>query len=169
MSPIAPRQRMRQNTCMRPVPIIAFLILTGCAPLTIYHKAGVTVDRMERDTRACAVSALRDVPVNTQVRRSPARYVPGQRVCDAAGTCTTRRGYYIPGDIYTVDVHKPLRAGVEQQCMADRGYAPVSIPPCPSGVARAAQVARTVVLPSLTPTSCVIRNDNGSFQIVNRG
>ncbi len=169
MSPIAPRRRMRQNTRMRYVPIIAFLILTGCAPLTIYHKAGVTVGGMERDARACAVSALRDVPVNTQVRRSPARYVPGRRICDAAGTCTTRRGYYIPGDIYTVDVHKPLRTGVEQQCMADQGYAPVSIPPCPDSVARAAPAGRTVVLPNLTPTSCVIRNNNGSFQIVNRG
>jgi len=154
---------------MRVHAIIAFGLLAGCAPLSIYYKPGVTVAMMERDTHACAVASLRDVPVNTQIRRTPARYIPGRRVCDAAGACTTTEGYYIPGEIYTVDVNKRLRAQVENQCMADRGYAPVSIPPCPDGVARAAPAAQTTVLPALSAQSCVIRNSDGSFQIVTKG
>lgn len=154
---------------MRLTLIIAVMTVAGCAPLTIYHKAGVPVARMERDTQQCAVSALRDVPVSTQIRREPAQYIPGHRICNSAGKCRTTRGYYIPGEIYTVDVNERLRARQQDFCMADRGYAPVSIPPCPDSVARAAPAARTDVLPQLNPRSCAIRNRNGTYQIVTQG
>ena len=53
--------------------------------------------------------------------------------------------------------------------MADAGFAPVSIPQCPAGIAKAAPQGRTTALPALTDNACVIRNDDGSFQIVTRG
>lgn len=153
-----------------PVFLCTVVSLGACAPLTIYHKQGATVSRMQSDTRACRVKALRDVPVNTQIRTTPARYIPQRRVCDASGNnCELRGGYFIPGEVYSFDASKGLRAEVETACMARRGYAPVSIPPCPGNVAQAAKPARTNRLPALTPKSCAIRNQDGSFQIVNRG
>jgi hypothetical protein len=53
--------------------------------------------------------------------------------------------------------------------MADQGFVPVSIPACPSAVAQAAPQRATTTLPPLNDKSCVIRNDDGSFQIVTRG
>ncbi|APE45364.1 hypothetical protein BOO69_07750 [Sulfitobacter alexandrii] len=157
---------------MRHLRIIALLglgLATGCAPLTTYYKPGVAVDRLNRDTTACQVSALRDVPASTQVRRIPPEFVPPRRRCDSAGNCSVVPGYYIPGETVSFDPNDGLRDRVERQCMADKGYAPVSIPPCPDTIARAAPPAATRVLPALGPRACVIRNRDGSFQIVNRG
>ncbi|QFT59858.1 hypothetical protein FIU94_13575 [Sulfitobacter sp. THAF37] len=149
--------------------ILALLSVAACAPLTTYYKPGASVERLNRDTTACQVAALRDVPASTQVRRTPPEFVPPRRRCDSAGNCTVVPGYYIPGETVSFDPNDGLRKRVERQCMADRGYAPVSIPPCPDTVARAAPPAATRVLPALGPQACVIRNRGGSFQIVNRG
>jgi hypothetical protein len=149
--------------------LLLTLALPACAPLTLYYKAGTPVATVERDTTACQVQALRDAPVANQVRRTPPTYVPPRRTCDSAGNCTTTAGYYLPGEVYTVDVNSALRKKVENQCMADRGYSPASIPACPQGVKQAAPLAATATLPRLTPKSCAIRNRDGSFQIVNQG
>jgi len=141
----------------------------ACAPLNTYYRPGATVAAVNRDTTACQVSALQQVPSSVQVRRLPPEYVPPRRQCDSAGRCVTSRGYYIPGEVVSFDPNDALRKRVEVQCMADKGFAPVSIPPCPDNMAKAAPARATTTLPSLTPTSCVIRNSNGSFQIVNRG
>ncbi len=149
---------------------LAAFALCACAPLTTYYKPGVSVSRLDRDTTACKVKALRDVPQSIVVRRYPPEYIPPLRNCDAAGNCRiVRGGYYRPGETFTYDPNDSLRRKVEQQCMADRGYGRVSIQPCPSNVARAAPPKATSRLPQLTPNSCVIRNNDGSFQIVNRG
>ncbi|MCR8827237.1 hypothetical protein [Pseudosulfitobacter koreensis] len=149
--------------------LLIMLALPACAPLTLYYKPGVPVEKLKRDTTACQVQALRDAPVANQVRRTPPRYVPARRVCNSAGSCSTTGGYYLPGEIYTVDVNAPLRKRVEDQCMADLGYSPASIPACPQGIKQAAAPAATATLPRLTPKSCAIRNPDGTFQIVNQG
>jgi hypothetical protein len=149
--------------------VIALATVTACAPLNTYYRAGVSVDRLNRDTTACEVKALRDVPASVQVRRTPPEFVPAYKRCDSAGNCTIVPGYVIPGETITFDPNDGLRKRVEGQCMADKGYAPVSIPPCPDHVAKAATVGKTRTLPTLTPKSCVIRNRDGSFQIVARG
>ncbi len=145
------------------------LVLSACAPMTTYYKPGATVSALGRATTECQVKALKDVPTSVQVRRLPPEYVPPRRICNAAGQCRVLRGHYIPGEVISFDPNDGLRRRVEGQCMADRGYAPVTIPACPDGVARAAPRAATTTLPSLRETSCVIRNRDGSFQIVNRG
>jgi len=124
------------------------------------------VARWKAETLACEVSALRDVPINNQTRVEPPVYVPGRKVCDGDGTCTTKPGYWLPGQTYTVDTNKELRGRVEVQCMANKGYNRAEIPACPPSI-KADGV--TKVLPTLTPASCAIRNDDGSFLIVNRG
>ncbi|TMM54526.1 hypothetical protein [Sulfitobacter sabulilitoris] len=144
------------------------LVAGGCAPLSIYHREGVRVAQMQADTTTCQVQALRDVPVANSLRRGPPRYVPGGRVCRSDGTCYSRGGFYLPGEIYTVDVNLPLRRRVEAQCMAARGYAPVTVPPCPGGVSRRVPPGQTEVLPALTPRSCVVRQQGGGWRIVTR-
>lgn len=147
--------------------ISCVLALPGCLPLSVYYKQGAPVARMQSDQTSCEIKALRDVPVATQIRTTPARYVPPRKICDAEGNCRTRGGYWIEGELYSVDTNKDLRTRAQAQCMASKGYRPVDIPPCSNAIARAATPAATRTFPALTPTSCVIRNKGGSWQIVN--
>lgn len=147
----------------------AFFMLSACAPFEIYYKTGASVSRMQTDTTNCEVKALRDAPVANQVRQEPSYYVPGRRHCDGKGRCRTHGGYWRPGRIYTVDANAPLRLKVLDQCMAAKGYQRTEIPVCSQSITRAVPPARTQTLPQLTPNSCVIRNDSGSWQIVTVG
>ena len=149
--------------------MLPIALMAGCTPLSIYYKPGVPVQQMQSDTLACEVTALRDAPVANTIRQTPARYVPGRRICNGAGQCTTSPGYWIPGSFYTVDVNAGLRDRVENSCMAAKGYQPVSIPQCPKNVAQAAPQGATNRLPTLSENSCAIRNDDGSFQVVEQG
>ena len=150
--------------------VVAGFGLIACAPLNTYYKPGAAVAKVQRDTTSCEVAALRDVPASSQIRRIPSEYVPPIRECHPNGQCRiVRAGYFIPGQVITFDPNDGLRKRVETQCMADKGYVPVSIPPCPDSVARATPPAATTRLPALTAKSCVIRNKGGSYQIVTRG
>lgn len=144
------------------------LVLYACGPVSFYHKPGVEVARMQRDQTECQVRALKDAPVANQVQRGAPVYYPGRRIC-SAGSCYTHGGYWLPGPVYSVDTNEGLRNRVEAQCMADLGYAPVSLPRCQSSTAHSVPVGVTTTLPALTANSCVIRNQNGTYQIVNAG
>ncbi|MFV0514021.1 MAG: hypothetical protein ACK5MY_10395 [Jhaorihella sp.] len=143
------------------------LAIAGCGPMTIYHRPGVSVSRMQADSTECEVQALRDAPVANQVRQRPPVYFPGTRVCDGAGNCWVGPGYWAGGELYTVDVNRDLRARATDMCMARRGYSPVSLPPCSAAVRAAAPARQTTTLPDLTPRTCVIRYDGGGWQVVN--
>jgi hypothetical protein len=160
---------MKRSRLATSAPLALLLIAAACAPLETYYRPGATVAAVNRDTTGCQVRALREVPVATQIRRLPPEYIPGRRLCKADGTCRVLPGRYIPGEIVTFDPNSPLRRRVETQCMADLGYAPVRIPACPDSIARAAPAGVTTLLPRLGERSCVIRNRDGSFQIVDRG
>ena len=137
--------------------VISFMaVLAGCTPLDTYYKPGATVANMQRTTTECAVSALEKVPPSTQR-------------CNGQGQCHVTPGYFVPGAVYEVDPNAQLRRRVVGQCMTDAGFAPVSIPACPTNVAKAAPRASTTTLPALNANSCAIRNHDGSFQIVTRG
>jgi len=146
--------------------LAATVILTGCGPLSIYYREGVSVTRQQSDTLDCEVKALRDAPVANKVQQSPPIFYPGRTVCNAAGQCYTTPGSWAPGSVYTVDVNSGLRARVEQQCMAAKGYAPVELPRCREAVAAQVQPVRGAKLPALGPTSCVVTYQDGSFQVV---
>lgn len=164
---IALAHPIRQNGAMRVVLLSAIATLSACAPVEIYYKPGAQVARMEADTQACRIKALRSAPVDQQIRQTPPRFVPGRIVCDSNGeNCQRRVGYWIPGETYRFDANEPLRGEVEKQCMAQRGYRPASIPLCTSAVAKSVKPARTKKLPALSNKSCAIRNQDGSFQIV---
>lgn len=143
--------------------LAACLTLSVCAPLSIYYKPGAEVAQMQQDQLRCETNALRDAPVANQTRQEPPVYVPPRRRCDSAGHCVTYGGYWHPGQIYSVDVNLALRTRLTESCMAARGYTLVEIPRCDPGVRASGQ---TRVLPPLSPRSCAIRNDDGSFTIV---
>ena len=125
--------------------VIPFMmVLAGCAPLDTYYKPGATV-------------------------ANPPQFVPPHQRCNSLGQCHVTPGYFVPGPIYEIDPNAQLRRRVVGQCMADAGFAPVSIPACPSNVAKAAPRLSTITLPALNANSCAIRNRDGSFQIVTRG
>jgi len=145
---------------------LSLLLLAGCAPLSIYHRAGVSVARMQSDQTACEVRALRDAPVASQIRQSPPVFVPGRQICNGT-KCSYRPGYWQPGEVYSVDVNASLRGRVEARCMARKGYQPVELPLC-SGAVRSAVISeQTRVLPRLGENACAIRHQDGSWQIVN--
>lgn len=148
---------------------VAAVFITACAPLNTYYKPGASVTATQRQTLSCEVEALEKAPRATRTVQEPSRFVPPRRICKSDGTCRTFAGYFEPGQIYTIDPNSDLRARVERQCMADAGFAPVSIPACPASVADAAPARATTTLPPLNPKSCAIKNPDGSFQIVTRG
>ncbi len=151
-------------------PIAAFLTLAiclgACAPLQIYYKPGVPVARWQSDTIQCEVRAVQSAPVANQTRQDPPYYIPPRQICDSRGRCRLTGGYWIPGEIYSVDVNSSLRQRVETLCMAERGYAPTEIPRCRDGISVR---GRTTVLPELTPSSCFVRFEDGGIAIVDAG
>lgn len=153
---------------MRMTVKVAILALcaSGCAPLSIYYKPGASVTRLDRDTTACQVDALKDAPVANQIRREPPVLIPGRVVCNSAGHCYDTGPYWIQGRVYTVDVNADLREKLTDQCMGDKGYAPVRIPQCPLGVADKAPPKATTRLPDLTPKSCAVLYKSGAYQIL---
>lgn len=144
----------------------ALVLIQACTPFSIYHQPGVEVSRMQSDLLNCQVASSQSVPVSTQIRREPPRYIPGRHYCRPDGRCYRDAGYYIPGEVYTVDANAGLRGRVTTQCMADRGYRPVELPACSGAVKARAPQGVTTVLPPLDEKSCVIRNDDRTWQIV---
>ena len=147
--------------------ICAALMLAACAPLDIWYKPGVPVAKAEDRLLTCRADAAQKIPVNTRTRRTPVSIVP-RRICDKNGNCSV---FYdqIGGDLIVYDANEGLRRDVVAQCMRNSGYSPVSIPPCPPEIRTAAPAGRTSVLPRLAQNSCVIRNNDGSWQIVTPG
>ncbi len=145
----------------------AAIALAACGPLGIYHKPGAEVSTMNRTLTNCEVEALGKVPVDRRIERDPVRMVP-RRICDAQGNCTVVYDR-IGGEVRTFDANAGLRQRVLNQCMSDAGYRFVELPACSQAIKRAAPPAATTIMPQLAPTSCAIRNNDGSWQIVTPG
>ena len=145
---------------------LSIFFLSACTPLTIYHRDGVAVSRMQSDLLDCQVGALEDAPVSSQLRRGPPRYIPSYRYCPHAGSCYRRGGYYYPGEVYSVDVNASLRSQLENRCMASQGYKRVELPNCPAGTKAPDGQVQSRTLPPLSENTCAIRGENGSWRIV---
>jgi len=160
---------LRQSAAMRFVfYMLGFVLLVaGCdTSLSYYHRAGVSVTRMQTDTTRCEVRALQDAPVANEIRQRPPIFVPGRQICDAAGNCWSRPGYWVSGGFYTVDANLGLRDRVMDLCMSQKGYTPVSVPACSASVKKLAPPRRTTILPTITDQSCSIQYEDDSWQIV---
>lgn len=149
--------------------LLPALALAACAPMSIYYKPGIAVSRMEDDRLGCATRALQQAPVANQIRQRPPIYYPGRQVCNSLGQCSYAPGYWVDGGVYTVDVNRPLRSDLERNCMAKKGYQPVSLPRCTGAAAQSAPQQATTTLPRITGDSCVIPYKDGRFQIVTPG
>ncbi len=149
--------------------LVPLMVLSSCGPLSLYYREGESVSKMQAETTQCQVQALEDAPVANQVRQSPPTYWPGRTYCDSKGRCYRSAGWWQPGQVYSVDVNQGLRNKIEAQCMAQKGYRPVSLPPCRQSVKSGVRLARTTTLPPLGTESCFVRFDDGSFQIITPG
>ena len=163
--------KLRQNKRMKTLlpALICLLTLSACGPLFLYYREGESVSRMQTETTACQVQALKDAPVANQVRQSPPVYWPGRTYCDGRGRCYRNPGWWEPGRIYTVDVNEGLRNMVEAQCMAAKGFRPINLRPCKQGMKSRVAPTRTTTLPGLSTESCFVQFDDGSFQIITPG
>lgn len=144
---------------MRIISVLAFGLVSGCFPVEIYHKTGVSLTRLHADETACQVKALKNVPVNKLTRVTPVRFIPRQ-ICDGNGNCHATF-VMVGGEVETYDANKDLRARYAQQCMTDKGYSKIELPRCtgeaPEPLPRHA--------PALSDESCAVRTKTG-FQAV---
>ena len=139
------------------------VLLAACGPVSVYYKPGASQTVQKNDLLSCQVDALAKAPVASQIRRTPPQFIPRRSVCRADGRCTYRGGYFVDGDVYTVDVNAKLRADIEASCMGKKGYTPVELPRCNSNIASVETPQGT---PGLTVASCVQKDDSGAWQII---
>lgn len=133
------------------------VLLSGCN-YTVYHQAGKSVQDRDRDITNCDVQALRDAPVQTQIRYTAPQ--PRERkICDDKGNCLTET-YWTRPEPYTVDINEDLRSRVKAQCIMDQGYSQVSLPMCDNGTS----VSVPVTMTGISAKSCVVRV-NGKLQV----
>ena len=145
------------------IVFIALLFAAACSPVTAYHREGVTRAEFQDDLLTCRVEALQDAPVANQLRRGPPQYIPGYRSCTSSGSCYRTGGFFYPGEVYSVDVNASLRRDLRTRCMAKQGYSAVELPRC---TYEAPPLIPTDTLPVLSATSCVVKDANGQFQII---
>jgi hypothetical protein len=142
---------------------LAASLLSACVSETVYHAAGVTLATRDADIAGCERHALSRFPVQTQIRYTPRVYVPPRQVCNSAGSCTIRPGYFDGGDPYTVDLNENFRRTAFAGCMGARGYTEVGLPRCEEGEA----IVLSTTMPPLTGGTCLYRPAPGPALIVN--
>lgn len=145
--------------------LVAILVLSGCAPLDIYYRAGVPLAQQDADLTACRIHALRNVPPDIRRRHIPPVY-DIRTICDASGACQSHRVLISPGSFEDYDANEQLREAATRQCMAREGYQKLSIPRCDAATTDATPPMPTRVMPPLTADSCAIRLPSGEWQIV---
>ena len=147
---------------------LVLLMLSGCLSHTLFYKDGEQVTRIDRDETNCRVDALARVPVDKRTRYIPPTY-DTQTVCNAAGKCQSFHVLISPATYRSYDANEGLRAKATEQCMAQKGYNKVRLPPCDATAAQSTLRAATRVLPPLTPSTCAINLGSGRWQIVTPG
>lgn len=150
---------------MRPALCALFttLTLSACAGGTVYYAEGVDIPTRDADFAACEVQALTDFPVRRETRYTPRIFVPSQQVCDSAGACVLRPGYFEGGQPYSVDANASVRQTATRGCMGSRGYARVALPACEAGT----EVRLSTVMPQLAGNTCLYGASPDTALVVN--
>lgn len=146
-------------------PFIAALlpVLTACAPVDTWHKAGESAAQLSADLTACRVQGVQTVHPNTQIGVTPIHRTPPRRQCfekDDKVRCHTIPGKVYGGQPYTYDANASLRGDVVTQCMTGRGYRPVTLPACTAAQRPAPLADRG--MPPLTAESCAVTTRSGT-------
>ena len=144
---------------------LCLVVLAGCATPELFYREGVTIDRLDRDLTACRVSALRDVPPAIETRYTPPDTIL-QPVCHPGGACVWTRIVLRPSQYERIDTNAALREDVTRLCMADKGYARISLPSCSSDVAGRTTLRSDSPQPPLGPGSCAVRTEAGNWRMV---
>ena len=132
--------------------------LSACVSDTsVYYAEGVAVSTREADEVRCEARAYEQYPIRNETRYTPRVFVLPEEVCDSAGNCVLTPGFFEGGDPYTVDINERPRRVAGEACMADQGYARITLPRCENGTI----VFPSPTMPRLTETSCVRRNSLG--------
>lgn len=150
-----------------PVLGLSLLVLSGCFPVDVYHKAGGSLQRQKSDLLSCQTRALREAPADTRVARTPTYYVPARQVCKQTAqglNCHVFGGYWEGGDLYSYDANELLRAKVQEGCMRTKGYNKVRLPRCERKQIAGAQVSAK--MPQLSAASCVAQGVGGGWVIL---
>ncbi|MEL6171295.1 MAG: hypothetical protein AAFQ04_10585 [Pseudomonadota bacterium] len=146
------------------LPVLA-MVVSSCAPLSVYYQEGAEVSRIDASLLSCQTSSLAKVPEKLRKRYIPAVY--GSRpFCYSSGKCFYKHVLIRPGYFETFDANEGLRAKVTDQCMTDKGFAFVEIPHCSPEVTQETIIRATTVQPKLSEQSCSIRVEGGRYQIV---
>lgn len=127
-----------------------------------FYKSGATSASLESDKLDCEVSATQRVPQNMQIKTTPTYTTPTYTTCNNIGYstyCNTTGGQTYGGQTYSVDANAGLRQRAFSQCMAQKGWRSVAIPPCPDGVTPAQLTLNGNRLPSLSQGTCFIAKD----------
>lgn len=170
---------IKKNTA---IATLALFGLIGCAAATqsayehftagkpwenFAYKAGANLNSISRDTTNCQVEAVQRVPQQQVVNSTPSFTTDTQTFCNRIGNqtlCNTTGGQTIGGNTYTTDANAGLRNRVFYQCMANKNYRYVNLPPCPAGVVFRADDA-VGVLPPLSNTTCYQVKPDDSWSI----
>ena len=145
------------------------VLLAGCSfGRDMHYREGATLEQLDGDEAQCKATALRDAPV--------AMVEENQTIYDNVWRCykgnPEKCGYVseaVGTKIVEVDANEDLRRRIERQCLGDQGYRRVYIRDCPRKYRDVVPVRPTRVLPELTENSCVIRYNDDTYQIVNKG
>lgn len=143
----------------------------ACGPVDIWYKPDGTSTKAKTDLTNCEVQAVQQVPPNVVTRTTPTLASPALNSCYRVGGTLQCRGFphvYAPPTITQVDLNADLRGRVVEQCMTQKGYAPVSLPKCSDAdLANAGSPLRSAA-PG-TPSACVVRTNEDTWAVVAPG
>ena len=128
------------------------------------YKAGDQAS-LGQDTTNCRVEAEQRVPQRQVANTTPSFTTNTQTFCNRIGNqtlCNTTGGQTIGGNTYVTDANAELRERVFRQCMVNKNYRYVDLPPCPAGVVLRAGDGG---LPPLSNTTCYRVRPDGSWTI----
>lgn len=145
---------------------LSAFLLTGCSPVVTYYQAGAPVSLMEDALLDCQVAALQDAPIATQIRQGPPRYIPGRVYCHGGDNCYRGAGYFVSGEVYTVDTNARLRSDLTTRCMAREGFQRIELPRCAAGTSLPDLSTQTEVMPPLAEKSCIAETPDGRPKII---
>ncbi|SEM15966.1 hypothetical protein SAMN05443999_11438 [Roseovarius azorensis] len=146
-------------------PAVLLAALTACAPPALYYKPGASPAQVESNLTNCAVAALDRVPRDIRTRFIPAQYST-RTYCNSYGRCYPRTYLVQPARTESYDANAALRGRVTEQCMAEAGYRPVSLPQCDPAEVRLSALPADPAQPPLGPGSCALRLASGKWRIV---
>lgn len=159
----------RQSDAMKKISslLMALLFAASCAPVPLFYQQGGSLSGLKDSLLACEVDALAKAPVATQLRQAAPRYIPGYRRCRSDGRCTTSGGFFVGGEVYSIDPNARLRRDLTTQCMQAAGYRRIELPRCRTPLPAQGSSETQSVMPGLSDNSCVTKSAAGAWQIFN--